>query len=47
MHHLGVEPGRVVGQALTFLLAIKRDEGDLPREELFARLDAWFAARPA
>lgn len=47
MHHLGVAPGRVVGQALAFLLAIKRDEGDLPREELFARLDAWFAARPA
>ncbi len=45
MDHLGVGPGRVVGQALAFLMAIKRDEGDLPRDELFARLDAWWAAQ--
>ena len=45
MEHLGVGPGRVVGQALGFLLAIKRDEGDLPREQLLDRLDAWWAAQ--
>ncbi len=45
MDHLGVGPGRVVGQALAFLMTIKRDEGDLPRDELFARLDAWWAAQ--
>jgi poly(A) polymerase len=45
MAHLGVAPGRHVGEALTFLLTVKRDEGDLPHEELLARLDAWWAAR--
>jgi poly(A) polymerase len=45
MEHLGVGPGRVVGQALGFLMTIKRDEGDLPREQLLARLDTWWAAQ--
>ena len=45
MAHLGIGPGRDVGQALGFLLAIKRAEGDHSRDELFARLDAWWAAR--
>jgi poly(A) polymerase len=43
MAHLGIGPGREIGQALAFLLAIKRDEGDLPHDELLARLDAWWA----
>jgi len=45
MAHLGIGPGRTVGEALTFLLAIKRVEGDRPREELLARLDTWWAER--
>ncbi|MBC8365251.1 MAG: HDIG domain-containing protein [Actinobacteria bacterium] len=45
MEHLGLEPGREVGEALTFLLALKRSDGDLEREELEARLDAWWAER--
>jgi len=45
MAHLGLEPGREVGEALAFLLAVKRDEGDLERSELEARLDAWWADR--
>jgi poly(A) polymerase len=46
MQQLGVGPGRDVGDALTFLLDLKRREGDLPRDELSRRLDAWWAARP-
>jgi poly(A) polymerase len=45
MVHLGVEPGPVIGQALAFLLDIKRREGDLERDELLARLDVWWAER--
>jgi poly(A) polymerase len=45
MAHLGLEPGPLVGRALAFLLDLKRREGELPREELLARLDAWAAAQ--
>ncbi|MBQ91390.1 MAG: hypothetical protein CL441_08295 [Acidimicrobiaceae bacterium] len=45
MDHLGIGPGREVGEALAFLLALKRAEGDLERSELEARLDAWWAER--
>ena len=45
MERLGLEPGREVGEALAFLLAIKRSEGDLETEELLRRLDAWWAER--
>lgn len=45
MAHLGLEPGRDVGQALAFLLNIKRSEGDLDRDVLLGRLDAWWADR--
>ena len=45
MAHLGIGPGRQVGEALAYLLALKRDEGDLERAELEARLEAWWAGR--
>ena len=45
MSHLDIGPGRHVGEALAHLLAVKREEGDLERSELEARLDAWWAAR--
>ena len=45
MAHLGIEPGPIVGQAVKMLLEVKRAEGELPREELEARLDAWYAER--
>ena len=44
MQQLGIGPGREVGQALAFLLDLKRREGELPRDELSRRLDAWWAA---
>jgi len=43
MAHLGIGPGREVGEALSLLLTIKRAEGDLDQVELEARLDAWWA----
>ena len=41
MEHLGVEPGRVVGDALDFLLEARLDEGPIDEAEAYARLDAW------
>ncbi|MDQ4065764.1 MAG: CCA tRNA nucleotidyltransferase [Actinomycetota bacterium] len=45
MEHLGVAPGPVVGEALAFLLEIRLEEGPLPKEEAYRRLDAWAAER--
>ncbi len=47
MDHLGIAPGREVGQALDFLLQLRLDEGPLGEDEAYARLDAWWAARGA
>jgi poly(A) polymerase len=45
MNHLGVKPGRDVGDALKMLLELRLDEGPLGEDEAFRRLDAWWAAR--
>jgi len=45
MDHLGVKPGRVVGEALDFLLEARLDEGPISEEEAYARLDAWARER--
>ena len=45
MAHLGLSPGPMVGQALRWLLDLKRAEGELSDEELFARLGAWWEAQ--
>ena len=42
MTHLGVGPGRHIGDALVWLLALKRTEGELPADEINRRLDAWW-----
>lgn len=44
MAHLGVAPGPDVGRALRWLLELKRTEGELPPDELLARLDDWWTA---
>jgi poly(A) polymerase len=41
MEHLGVKPGRVVGEALDFLLEVRLDEGPISEDDAYARLDAW------
>ncbi|HVJ96030.1 MAG TPA: CCA tRNA nucleotidyltransferase, partial [Acidimicrobiia bacterium] len=43
MAFLGVGPGRVVGDALAFLLDLRLDEGPMSEDEARARLAAWAA----
>jgi poly(A) polymerase len=45
MARLGLRPGRTVGEALTFLLDLRLDEGPLGEEEAGRRLDEWWAGR--
>jgi len=45
MVHLGIPPGREVGQALAFLLELRMDEGPLGHEEALRRLDGWWSER--
>ena len=42
---LGVEPGRVVGEALDFLLEARLDEGPIDEAEAYARLADWARER--
>jgi len=46
MEHLGLQPGREVGEALEFLLEIRLEEGVIGVDESKQRLDAWWAERP-
>ncbi|HKY69195.1 MAG TPA: CCA tRNA nucleotidyltransferase [Acidimicrobiales bacterium] len=45
MAELGVGPGRVVGEALAFLLELRLDEGPLGEDEARRRLHQWWATR--
>jgi poly(A) polymerase len=45
MQHLGIEPGRAVGEAMEFLMEIRLEEGLVGDAEVRRRLDAWWAAR--
>jgi poly(A) polymerase len=47
MEHLGVAPGRIVGEALDHLLELRLEEGPLGEDEARRRLDAWWAGRSA
>ena len=47
MEHLGIGPGRDVGQAVRFLLDEKRAGRTPDRDAAAARLDAWWADRQA
>jgi poly(A) polymerase len=47
MARLGIKPGREVGEALSFLLELRLEEGPLGPEEAGRRLDAWWAERLA
>jgi poly(A) polymerase len=45
MEHLGLEPGRLVGEAREHLMEIRLERGPVPREEALALLDEWAASR--
>ena len=45
MERLGVAPGPVVGEAVSYLLELRLEEGVLGEEEAGRRLDAWWAER--
>jgi poly(A) polymerase len=45
MAFLGVAPGPLVGQARTFLLDLRLDEGPVTEADAYARLDAWARER--
>ena len=45
MELLGLEPGPEVGQAMSWLLELRMDEGPLPQDEVIPRLRAWWAQR--
>jgi poly(A) polymerase len=45
MAYLGVGPGPIVGEALTFLLDLRLDEGPMSEGEAYARLRAWAEER--
>jgi poly(A) polymerase len=45
MDHLGIEPGRVVGEAMDFLLELRLEAGPLSEARAYQELDAWWADR--
>ena len=45
MAHLGIGPGPDVGAAMKFLLAVKREQGELGDDAVLSRLDHWWSAR--
>jgi poly(A) polymerase len=47
METLGVGPGRVVGDALAFLLEIRLEEGEISEAEAADRLRTWAREREA
>ncbi|MGH2720661.1 MAG: CCA tRNA nucleotidyltransferase, partial [Actinomycetota bacterium] len=46
MAHLGIPPGPLVGEAYDLLMEIRMDEGEIPKEEAYRRLDEWYGSRP-
>ena len=45
MEHLGIAPGRVVGEALDHLLELRLERGPMEPDEAYAELDAWASQR--
>jgi len=47
MVHLGIGGGRHIGDILEMLLEVKRTEGELPDDEVYGRVDAWWSDHAA
>jgi poly(A) polymerase len=45
MAHLGVPPGRLVGEALEHLLELRLDEGPISEGDAYRLLDEWARGR--
>jgi poly(A) polymerase len=45
MEHLGLEPGRLVGEALSHLMEVRLERGPMDEAEAYALLDSWAAER--
>jgi poly(A) polymerase len=45
MERLGVRPGPVVGEALSYLLEIRMDRGPIEKDEAYRLLDSWASER--
>ena len=45
MDHLGIGPGREVGQALAHLLELRLEHGPMEPEDAYRALDEWWASR--
>jgi poly(A) polymerase len=45
MAYLGVKPGRIVGEALDFLLETRLDEGPISEADAYERLGTWARER--
>lgn len=45
MEHLGLEPGPLIGEALSSLLEVRLERGEIPEEEAYALLDTWAKER--
>ncbi|MEP6476364.1 MAG: CCA tRNA nucleotidyltransferase [Actinomycetota bacterium] len=45
MQRLGVEPGPLIGEALTYLMELRLERGPIEEAEALELLDAWAAAR--
>ncbi|HUQ62813.1 MAG TPA: CCA tRNA nucleotidyltransferase [Acidimicrobiales bacterium] len=45
MEHLGIGPGRAVGEARNFLLELRLEDGPMSDEDAYRRLDDWWASR--
>jgi poly(A) polymerase len=43
MEHLGLSPGPLVGEALTYLLEVRMDRGPMDEDEAYRLLDEWAA----
>ena len=45
MEHLGMGPGRHIGEALDMLMELRIEAGEIAKADAFARLDEWWANR--